>query len=678
MLAAFVALLTLLVFSPILIAGTPLRNWLLAHALPRLHGSIRIGGASVGWFRPPIFTDIEIRDSADRMLLHVPRLEGNKSLAALLRHPFDLGEYRLTQPALHVVCSRGSSNLETMLAPWLQRAGSASDGPGFALDGIAVRVVLAQAHLLLEDEDSGRTWSLDPLDLTVAVPHDRRTPLHLELNAAVGDAGRLSAKASAHFVEASVGAPRLRAEGELHADDLPLEAAGPFLRRFLPHVQLNGRLNAHAKLLSSDGQAGSPDVRLEGNVSLQALTLSDPLLGADVLRLERVQAPLRMALDGSRLAIEQLEIQSEIGKIRFAGTLDFSKDLRSIPMQPGHRIDAELNLARLAELVPNTLHLTKDTHVQSGTLSLHLHSALRENAVVWQGDLHTSDLEGQYQGQRVTWKEPFSVDLTAHQEMSDPLPVLEHLRCDSDFLRLEMSGSLQEWTAGGSFNLGRLGEHLAGFVELGPLRVQGEGTLRAKARRHLRGGYRVESNIGFTQLSLADGPRAWREDSLTIHLDLIGDVSGGYRIDAGALHVSAGKDGIDIDLLEPIADVQLLRAARGRLRIHGDLTRWQNRAASLAGLLDGVRLAGQIDADCRLRYEGETVYLEDIKIVGRTMQVQAFGMSVDEPSLEFTTSGRWLLERETLELQHTRLSCPTITVQTPALTLGVDPVGSWQ
>jgi translocation and assembly module TamB len=701
LLAAFVLLFSLLVLSPILTAGTPLRNWLLARALPRFQGSIHIGGASMGWFRPPIITDIEVRDSAGRMLLRIPRLEGNKSLAALLCHPFDLGEYRLTQPVLHVVCSRDSSNLETALAYWLQRKETPSDS-GLALDGVALRAVLAQACVILEDQDSGHTWSLDPLDLTVDIPRNRRTPLRVELNATASAAqhsGSLSAEVSAHLVEVKDGAPHLRAEGELRAGDLPLDAAGPFLRRLAPHLQLDGRLNANVKLRPSDGQAGAPDVRLEGNVSLQALTLSDPLLGPDILRLQHVQAPLRMALDGSRLAIEQLEMQSEIGKISLAGTMDLAKELRDALVQPGHRIEAELNLARLADLVPHALHLTKDTRMQSGALSLHLHNVLGDDMVHWEGDLHTSDLEGLYQGQRVTWKEPFAVVLTAHQEVSNPLPVLERLRCDSDFLRLEMSGSVQEWTARGSFNLGRLSEHLAGFVELGSLRVQGEGTLRATARRNPRGGYRLESDVGFTQLSLADGTRAWGEDSLTIRLDLIGDMTGGYRIVAGAMHVLSGKDGIDLDLLEPIGwrvegggwRVEGENSSppstlypppstrlRARLRLHGDLARWRDRVASLTGLLDRVRLAGQIDADCRLRYESEALHLEDVKIAGRGVRLEGLGLSVDEPTLDFTTSGRWLPQRETLELQHTRLSCPTVTAQAPAATVGIDPVGAWQ
>src|SRR5262249_27867007 len=159
---------------------------------------------------------------------------------------------------------------------------------------------------------------------------------------------------------------RVRVEGELRAEDAPLAAAGPFLRRFEPQIKLDGRLHAGLTLRQSDGQPGSPDMRLEGDVSLRALMLSDPLLGPDTLRLTQVDAPCRLAVDGSRLLVEQLEVRSEVGKVSLGGSVDLAKDVRDLLRQPGHRLDAELDLARLAGLVPNTLHLTKDTQITSG------------------------------------------------------------------------------------------------------------------------------------------------------------------------------------------------------------------------------------------------------------------------------------------------------------------------
>ncbi len=51
---------------------------------------------------------------------------------------------------------------------------------------------------------------------------------------------------------------------------------------------------------------------------------------------------------------------------------------------------------------------------------------------------------------------------------------------------------------------------------------------------------------------------------------------------------------------------------------------------------------------------------------------------MEEPTLDFTTSGRWLAAREALELQQTRLCCPTVTVQAPAVSLTTDPAGALQ
>ena len=67
-----------------------------------------------------------------------------------------------------------------------------------------------------------------------------------------------------------------------------------------------------------------------------------------------------------------------------------------------------------------------------------------------------------------------------------------------------------------------------------------------------------------------------------------------------------------------------------------------------------------------------------VQEAARSLQVQGFGGSVDEPSLDCTTSGRWLPARDTLELQLTRLGCSTLSVQAPAVTLATDPAGAWQ
>jgi hypothetical protein len=671
------ALLVLAFLSPIFVARTPLRNWVAARALASLHGQIYIGGASLGWFTPPVFTEVEVRDAGGRTLLRAPRIEGDQSLAALLCRPSDLGEFHFTRPELHVVCSGNSTNLETALADWLQRKDNQPDtGPD--LEGIAVRARFAQASLILDDEDSGRKWALDPVDIALAIPHDRRTPIRLKVDGALSEqAGRLNLELAAHLVETSGGKPRVRVEGALHADNLPLAAAEPFLRRLEKPIKLDGRLDAHLTL--RQGEGGPSDGRLQGNISLRSLTLGHPVLGSDCLRVDRAEVPCRLALEGSRLVVEQIEIQSELGKAILAGAMDLAKTPRDALTQPGHRLDATIDLARLAELVPDTLHLMKETRLTSGTLSLHVHSSAQPEGVFWEGDLHTSDLRGEYQGQRLVWKEPFGIVFTARRG-ANALPVLERFRCEADFLRLEMSGSLDEWTACGGFNLGRLGEHLAGLVDLAGLRVRGEGSFRIGAKRNPRGAYRLEGDAQVAQFNLSDPVgHSWREDRLTVRLDLVGEPAGAsYRLSAGGLHLLAGQDGVDIDLLEPIPDLGAPHAARVRVRVHGDLARWQARLGSFGARWDGVRVAGQVEFDSRLRCGQEAVEFEDLKVAGRDVRFVGFGLDVAEPALDLTTSGRWSPEKETLELRQPRLTCPTVTVQAPAASIITDRAGAAQ
>ena len=80
-----VALVLLLAWvAPVLVAVTGLRHVAARYVLSGLRGSVRVGRASLGWFRPVVLENVEIRDREDRLLLTVPRLESQRSLLALL------------------------------------------------------------------------------------------------------------------------------------------------------------------------------------------------------------------------------------------------------------------------------------------------------------------------------------------------------------------------------------------------------------------------------------------------------------------------------------------------------------------------------------------------------------------------------------------------------------------
>ena len=86
---------------------------------------------------------------------------------------------------------------------WLQKQDNQPES-GLPLEGIAVRAECTRARLLIQDEDTGRAWTLDPVDISAAVPRDRRTPIQFKLSTVVADdhpSGRLDVELSARLVE---------------------------------------------------------------------------------------------------------------------------------------------------------------------------------------------------------------------------------------------------------------------------------------------------------------------------------------------------------------------------------------------------------------------------------------------------------------------------------------------
>ena len=59
---------------------------------------------------------------------------------------------------------------------------------------------------------------------------------------------------------------------------------------------------------------------------------------------------------------------------------------------------------------------------------------------------------------------------------------------------------------------------------------------------------------------------------------------------------------------------------------YGDLARWHGRLGSFGAGRDGVRVAGQVEFDGRLRYGPKTVEFDDLKVAGHGVQLAGFGL----------------------------------------------------
>ena len=585
-LAATLAMLLLVWFAPALVAHTPLRHVVAARILSDLRGTVRVGSASLGWFAPVVLRDVEVRDADGRALLAAPRVESRKSLLALLANRSDLGGFRFEAPSLHVVFRGRQSNLEQVCAAWL-----AADNSPPAPEGLGLEVEVVNARVMLQDADAARQWALSSVNLSVILPRQRTNPIRVALRADLpqdGRPGSANVDFETHLLQPAGG--RLAAQ----FDSVPLALAAPLLRRAEPAAQLDGRLDGRLECRWDTSDKDGPHIHLEGQLAGQGLTAAGPWLGGERLRLERLDVPFRAALRDGRWHVEQAEVRCDLGQASVSGTLDPADVLTRSRGQ----VRADLDLARLAQALPQALRLRADTHITAGRVQLSLSAADGAHGPAWQGELLTSALTAVSQGQQYAWREPLTITARAHQPAGAP-PVVDQLLCRSSFLTLEASGSPDRFAARADYDLGRLAAELSRFVNLGPVRLAGRGTAQVEAGRGEDGRVTARGQGQLSQFELAGrGGGPWREERLAWRLDAAGRASGGcYRLDSGRLRLEGNHDLAELQLLEPVADVLGGRWGAARLQVRGDLALWQHR---LRPLLDGAgplagKVAGQVD-----------------------------------------------------------------------------------
>jgi hypothetical protein len=601
-LAVVVGLLVVLIgFAPLLIAHTPLLRLLITAAASDLQGSVHVGRASLSWFSAPVLEDVELRDPEGKTILSVGRAAGNKTLLGLVLNSRDLGTFQIARPSLYLSCSGGLTNLERALARYLQPSTSSSST---ALP--AVQVQWAEGKVVLRDEDNPREWTFDDLGGSAQVAKDPGAPIALQWTARAADEanpGKVAAVLSLHLPEGREGLAGLHGECRVDMDGFPLASLTPLLRRTELGLDLAGTVGVHVQGSWAFGTAALPELHLTGELSARGLALAAAALGKDRLQLGDLKAGCDVALEAGQLAVRRAEAHCDLLDASVVGHCRPEDGVLALLEEPGWRVRLDADLARLAGMLSSFVPAAAQARLTSGRLDLRLDSTARTGGVVWEGALHTTALAGVRNGQAIAWQNPLAVDfriLTAPQT----LPVVEQWRCDSGFLQASLAGSAEQLRATAFCDLDRLAAQLAQFLDLGGIRLAGKARTELTVRRDRQDAFRAEGSVELQGLDVKGlGGAAIHEDALTVKADLSGGLHEGLprRLDAAALHLQAGQESVDAQLVEPIAD--LLGGSWGSVEVllRGNLARLLARARSwvpaLADLtpVDGL-LSGRLSA----------------------------------------------------------------------------------
>src|SRR5262249_24493054 len=247
----------------------------------------------------------------------------------------------------------------------------------------------------------------------------------------------------------------------------------------------------------------------------------------------------------------------------------------------GVRLEADVDLAKVAALLPKLLRIREGTAIREGRLTAKLTSRNTPAGTTWDGEVHTAALKATRGGKDVAWEAPLSVEFSGRVPPGH-LPVFDKLVCRSDFIAVNAQGSPESFRAAANIYLGRLTARLSEFVDLGGHQLDGEASAWVVASRKPEGAFRADAGVKLQNFVLADrdGP-GLPEPALEVKAAAARPMTanGPVRIETGSLALAAGPDTLDLTLLEPVPDAKQFAAGKLSAKLAGDLGRWRSRAA---------------------------------------------------------------------------------------------------
>lgn len=678
LMVSLVLVLAAVWFAPAMVANSPLRQQIIPRLAPEFAGQTAVGSASLGWLSPVVLSDVSARDASGEPLLEAASIRSEKSLLALIRDQQHLGTFLIARPRLHLLLRNDGSNLEDAMAPLLNTpADSASK---------QCTVEITDGSIEVREQGNTRTWNVQQMVGSLNLSDDEAKPLTAKLagvvDAANGKSGRAEAElrwGSSSGGESTSTPDAAKAGGlfvHVTSESLPLTTLKAVLRRFVGDLHMEGELTTKFDYNWQTGASG-PTLNIQQLEAQNFALLAPQWIGVDELRLAALKSHGQIALLGERLELQELDVESDIAKLQATGGVpwtaltggQFTSAMTAALQSEDYQIDGEIDLARLARVLPATLHVREGTEITAGSVTLSMTSRVEGDRRRWSGKLSTRDLAAKNGTQVISWDKPVLLNLSAVQSPGGP--IIESLSCDSSFLQLTGKGTLADGNVTAQGNLTQLAAELDQFVDLGELKLAGE--LQGDLRWQRGAADRIDASgdVAVRNFELTiPGARPWREQELNVSLTAAGaaNQAGIQRIDSAWVQVLSGNDQFEAQLVKPVAQPSLSTAWPVECRLIGALPTWQARLQSF------VPLAGwDLDGNVDLKFEG-TLARERIDVAKANVQVEQLrawghGLYISEPMVRTETTGSWDQVRKELTSKLTTLTSSTVALRADDVSL---------
>jgi hypothetical protein len=653
---AFLVLAAILIaLAPLIVAKTPLRNALLAKALPTSALRLTAHGANISWIGPSSLSGIEAKDEAGNSLLQAQSVSIDRPLGGLLLNPRDLGTIELEQPTINLTLRSNSSNLEDVLNKLVSDLSTIAHEPNASQPAeapVEVSFKIVAGTVLITDVATRRQWCIQKVDLIYDTHGASGRLGRGSLVGEIYEAGQ-AAQPGRFSISLAPGAAGLE-ELKLQVENVALSTAEPWLSRFVRNTSISGTLSGEGVATWTGGQLSFPsDLKTSGALAIDRLDAAAPSLEGDRVRLARVEMPWRLTSQPTGLAIEELQLQSEIGRVAVRGRLDPKALAPAAAVVPAgvvpaasHDIEmrSTIDIARLAAMLPHALRIRGDTTISSGTVDCEGRYQTAEGGQLITGALKTAQLAATSAGRPFNWDQPISASFAIRRSSSSSLRV-DALKCDSKFLRVDAAGSPQQFKADAFFDLNSLAEQLGQFIDLSGTQLAGTGSVTVNWQQADADRFTAKADGDLTQLrvALSDGA-TWAEPQLALHAQAEGSLDPishqPTRVETAQLQIDAQGDELDARLAGPVTLSDSGPLWPIEVRSKGSIARWLTRARPW--FAPGAwQVDGQSELMAKLRVSGSAFEATDATFNVNNLQATSPGWNIYESQLQFRGDGRW-------------------------------------
>ena len=654
----------MLAAAPMLICKTPLFGIVVNLCLPETNGQIVVGSGELGWLTPVSVNDIVVSDQHGEEIGRVKSIATSKNLLNLLQDRQQLGTIQINSPDISIQIDDGISNWETVFAS----ADETKKEPHRTTPLPSAVIQIVDGNLQLKDPAQQQSCRFQSINGSVDLGATDKKLLtsNIDLDIANGEqVGKGSVQLSTS-VPTDDAPFATHGQLKLQLSETPLSFLGPLAKRLNIELQITGSAKCD---LSVHWDQTNRQFGTQGRVDLAAMEFSCPQVLEETVWIQQASFDSNLRCENNILFADKASLESSIGNANLTGNIPLDAFSLEVPIpqlissirEGQAKLTGQIDVAALAQTLPNTLKIREDTEVTAGQISIDVNAIPSENGVKMSGFVHTSDLTALNRGREVSWKRPIQTDFqivgTENQLRIDKLI------CRSTFFSLGARGSFHQGSMAARADLQRFQNQ---FQQLFDFRDSNwNGIVQLQCRWQKKTDDLMEADGAFHAENLqVDLPNSRSIDERL--------VDGRFRsrclldgltfreLQAAECKGSLSADRFSISLANPLSRVDVNQIALNT-KLGGQLTSWNSRLANLGVAIPTKQLEGGIDLSAGLKISNQAVVFEPINATLERLILQTETIQIDEPSATVTMSGQYGLSNNELTIPNLAVSSTTIS-----------------